>query len=621
MEARQLAYFVFACQHRNHTEAAKDLQIPASVLSDNLRLLEKELDTTLFQRGPRGLYPTEAARWLYQSIEPVLRSLEDGEEVLKERGFTASRMLEVTSPLRFLMGRLSRATSLAARELRKTDPDVLVKIDFAATIGAYRDGEDVSAEPGERFEKPSSLAGRVQITHGYEAADPKSVLLLEDRWLCVAPIDRVMNVGQMTDFDSLRRGRLYIPALRAPQIRRLRDYCAQHKLPEPLIFDDDIGTLPRLTLLAEPYHLLVPEAMIADSLARLNLGYTVLPEEIKSPIIATASIDSPTARRYVDFLKAAVQSDKPILRYEPGMTLKQVKYFLAVCRELSISAAARQLDVAQPAVSAQIKKLEGVSSEELFVRHRGGLKMTQRAEALQRVLAPTSAAVEEVIREAPYVVAARMRQLTLGVIPMSSHLGALEISLSDALKDWQGSHPKLRLRLMEAPKQVLYRWVEAGRISVALVEAEVDQRRHPDTGKLCRLGVITADGSAASGDMQFTEAAKLPLVLPDDTYGLRQLLQKTAAEAHFRLEPQAEVNSLPITLDMVKRRGMATILPHYVIKPYLADGSFQFRPLSMPALASRLTFLHSASRELTETEKALIATIRSHLRFAELACD
>lgn len=42
METRQLAYFVLACHHRNHSEAAALAGISASTLSGALAALEAE---------------------------------------------------------------------------------------------------------------------------------------------------------------------------------------------------------------------------------------------------------------------------------------------------------------------------------------------------------------------------------------------------------------------------------------------------------------------------------------------------------------------------------------------------------------------------------------------------
>ena len=54
------------------------------------------------------------------------------------------------------------------------------------------------------------------------------------------------------------------------------------------------------------------------------------------------------------------------------MTSLQVRYFLHLCGTKSISETARQLFVAQPAVSKQIAALERELGTELFVRTNRG---------------------------------------------------------------------------------------------------------------------------------------------------------------------------------------------------------------------------------------------------------
>ena len=57
--------------------------------------------------------------------------------------------------------------------------------------------------------------------------------------------------------------------------------------------------------------------------------------------------------------------------------IKQLRYFMGVLEAKSITKAAEQLYVAQPALGLQIRKLEEELGVELFVRHSRGVAPTE----------------------------------------------------------------------------------------------------------------------------------------------------------------------------------------------------------------------------------------------------
>ncbi len=59
------------------------------------------------------------------------------------------------------------------------------------------------------------------------------------------------------------------------------------------------------------------------------------------------------------------------------MNTKQLNYFIQVAETKSIAAAARQLDIAQPALSLQISKLEHELKTTLFIRDYRGVQLTE----------------------------------------------------------------------------------------------------------------------------------------------------------------------------------------------------------------------------------------------------
>ena len=64
------------------------------------------------------------------------------------------------------------------------------------------------------------------------------------------------------------------------------------------------------------------------------------------------------------------------------MTLSQLRYFLAAIQAGSISKAAAQVRVAQPALSQQLALLEAEFGQALFVRHARGVTPTEAGRRL-----------------------------------------------------------------------------------------------------------------------------------------------------------------------------------------------------------------------------------------------
>lgn len=62
------------------------------------------------------------------------------------------------------------------------------------------------------------------------------------------------------------------------------------------------------------------------------------------------------------------------------MKITQLEYFCATCRHHSITQAARELYVTQPAISSAIRELEKEFSINLFVRSKNHVTLTKEGE-------------------------------------------------------------------------------------------------------------------------------------------------------------------------------------------------------------------------------------------------
>ncbi len=76
MDLKQIQYFIALFEDGSVTRAAKRLNIVQPALSMQIAKLEAEVGRPLFERGPHGMTPTDAARLMYRLYTPIMRDIE-----------------------------------------------------------------------------------------------------------------------------------------------------------------------------------------------------------------------------------------------------------------------------------------------------------------------------------------------------------------------------------------------------------------------------------------------------------------------------------------------------------------------------------------------------------------
>jgi LysR family transcriptional regulator, transcription activator of glutamate synthase operon len=84
VELRQLRAVEAVARHRHFTRAAEELHIAQSALSHQIRKLERELGTPLFERTSRRVTPTEAGRVIAARARRVLAEMDGAREEVDE---------------------------------------------------------------------------------------------------------------------------------------------------------------------------------------------------------------------------------------------------------------------------------------------------------------------------------------------------------------------------------------------------------------------------------------------------------------------------------------------------------------------------------------------------------
>ncbi|WP_432587094.1 LysR family transcriptional regulator [Streptomyces sp. HD1123-B1] len=142
---------------------------------------------------------------------------------------------------------------------------------------------------------------------------------------------------------------------------------------------------------------------------------------------------------------------------------RHLRVLRAVAATGSFSAAARELGCTQPAVSQQMKALEGAAGTPLLIRTGREMRLTEAGEALVRhaagILAGLTAAEEEV---------AAIAGLRAGRVRLVSFPSGSSTLVPTALAGMRAAHPGTRVSLVEAEPPRSVEMLRAGDCEIAV---------------------------------------------------------------------------------------------------------------------------------------------------------
>ncbi|WP_347313383.1 hydrogen peroxide-inducible genes activator [Defluviimonas sp. SAOS-178_SWC] len=153
-----------------------------------------------------------------------------------------------------------------------------------------------------------------------------------------------------------------------------------------------------------------------------------------------------------------------------GLTLKQLRYFEALARCQHFGRAAEACSISQPALSLQIKELEGMFGAPLVERGARQVRLTPVGEGLLQKARQILLAVEELddlVRASKGPLAGRLR---LGIIPT-----AAPYLLPGIISALSQRFPDLDLKLREAITGSLIHDLLEGRLDLAVVALPVSE--------------------------------------------------------------------------------------------------------------------------------------------------
>jgi DNA-binding transcriptional LysR family regulator len=197
-EIRQLRYFVAVAEHGSVSQAALDLHLSQSALSEALRKLEVELGVELLERSSRGVAVTSAGAALAGEARVAIERFDAALDAARRAARGQTGRLRVG----FVAAGAGRLSTLARARFLARFPHVRVeprRFDWGGEVAALRDGEcdvafvwlpaDLGGLRWELVATEPRYAG-LAAGHALAARDELSVVELNDEpimWTRRAP--------------------------------------------------------------------------------------------------------------------------------------------------------------------------------------------------------------------------------------------------------------------------------------------------------------------------------------------------------------------------------------------------------------------------------------------------
>ncbi|MVW70144.1 LysR family transcriptional regulator [Bordetella sp. 15P40C-2] len=240
------------------------------------------------------------------------------------------------------------------------------------------------------------------------------------------------------------------------------------------------------------------------------------------------------------------------------MELRQLRYFVKVAEYGSMGRAAADLGVVTSALSQQISRLESELSTRLLIRTSSGVVPTDAGLAFLR---QAQLALRHADGAARAAKASRLSgEVNVGLPATTASV--LAVPFMQAMRD---RYPEVRVHLIESLSGYLTAMLNSRQLDLAVVFRTETARRWSTLPlieeRLFLIAPQDMPGLPPEGPVRLKDIAKLPLLMPSASHGLR--LQFEASCARLRIEPNlaAEIDGLDVLMDLVRSGFGATIQP------------------------------------------------------------
>lgn len=286
------------------------------------------------------------------------------------------------------------------------------------------------------------------------------------------------------------------------------------------------------------------------------------------------------------------------------MEIKDMRAFYAIVEEGNISHAAQRLDIAQPALSRQMKRLESSLGVQLFERGSRRIRLTDAGRVLYSRVEHILGMVDGTVREITEIGSGVAGSIQLGTITTS---GAL--LLPELITEFHRRYPQVTYRSGKRRARIL-ELLDNRVIEIAITRTQVDSKVYesivlPNEPLVVVMNKDQIVG-ASDKEVRMEELRDTPIIIP-----LRWQSLFVANCRKLGFEPHIVCVSDSIVQDLllVKMDMGAAILP-VSSRTLLTDGNLYYKKLVAPEMSTHTVVAWLKNRTLSSSSEHLIKLFR-----------
>jgi LysR family transcriptional regulator, nitrogen assimilation regulatory protein len=285
--------------------------------------------------------------------------------------------------------------------------------------------------------------------------------------------------------------------------------------------------------------------------------------------------------------------------------LKQIEYFVRVAELGSFTRASSALNIAQPALSRQVRLLEVELRQNLLMRNGRGATPTEAGKLLLEHGRGILHQVERAREELGRVRGALAGRVAIGMPPSIAKV--LTVPLS---RDFRARLPHAALSISEGLSFAMQESLINGRLDIALLYGAVATPGLAITPLLEEdLFLVQRLASRKTNQgVSLKEVAALPLIIPTRPNAIRMLVEAEMANINCHPTIALEIDGVPAILDLVLDGAGCAVLSQNAVATSGHPDLYSVRPIH--GLRSKLSVAISSLRPATLTQQAMLELIQ-----------